>query len=105
MSGEGTEIGVAAGNGRSTKIKGVLLAGIDDGNVKEFVIEQIKIDTFKIRYSSEVELSEDKKRIIETEMKRYLEDGISIIFKRELRIERSKSGKLKQFISLIKDES
>ncbi len=77
----------------------------DDGNVKEFVIEQTQTDVFNIKYSSTIELSEDKKHHIEKEIKRYLEDGIRIYFKREPKIARSKSGKLKQFISLVKDES
>ena len=77
----------------------------DDGNVKEFVIEQLKKDTFKIKYSSDEELTSEKKTIITKEMERYLEPGIDIIFQRENRIQRSKSGKLKQFISHIKQDS
>lgn len=77
----------------------------DNGNVKEFVIEQHQKDLFKILYSSNLELTIDKKRIIEAEMKHYLEDGITINFERVTRIERSKSGKLKQFVSLLKADS
>lgn len=77
----------------------------NDGNVKEFVIEQIKKDTFKIIYSSDVELSHEKKSIIKKEMERYLEPGITIIFNRELKLKRSKSGKLRQFTSYIKQDS
>jgi len=77
----------------------------DDGNVKEFVIEQLKKDTFKIIYSSDKELSIEKIDIIKKEMERYLEPGIEIIFKREIKLQRSKSGKLKQFTSFIKQDS
>lgn len=77
----------------------------NDGNVKEFVIEQLKKDTFKIIYSSDVELSHEKKNIIKKEMERYLEPGITIIFNRELKLKRSKSGKLRQFTSHIKLDS
>lgn len=77
----------------------------DDGNVKEFVIEQLKKDTFKILYSSDEELSNEKMNIIKKEMERYLEPGIEIIFKRELKLKRSKSGKLRQFTSHIKQDS
>ncbi|WCO01632.1 phenylacetate--CoA ligase family protein [Psychroserpens ponticola] len=74
----------------------------DDGNVKEFIIEQLKTDTFKILYSSDKELSSEKMNIIKKEMERYLEPGIKIIFKQEQKLARSKSGKLRQFTSHIK---
>ena len=73
----------------------------DDGNVKEFVIEQHKKDAFKIIYVSSEELSEENKLIISNEMERYLEKGLQIIFERQNQLQRSKSGKLKQFSSLI----
>ena len=73
----------------------------DDGNVKEFIIEQIKTDTFKIIYVSAEKLSKEKMDIISNEMERYLENGLQIIFERQNELQRSKSGKLKQFSSLI----
>ena len=77
----------------------------DDGNVKEFVIEQLKKDTFKIIYSSDDELSHEKKSIIKKEMERYLEPGITVLFSREPILKRSKSGKLRQFTSHVKQDS
>lgn len=77
----------------------------DDGNVKEFVIEQLKKDLFKIIYSSEKDLNKEKIDAITKEMKRYLEPGIEIIFKRVKILERSNSGKLKQFTSQVKQDS
>lgn len=74
----------------------------DDGNVKEFVIEQLQKDTFKINYVSDLPLSEEKIKIITKEMTHYLEDGLVILFERKEQLERSKSGKLKQFSSLLK---
>ena len=74
----------------------------NDGNVKEFIIKQIKKDTFQIHYVSNNSLSEEKKAIIKAEMERYLESGLTILFERENELTRSKSGKLKQFSSLIK---
>ena len=74
----------------------------DDGNVKEFIIEQIELDTFKIIYSSESPISESKKDTIKNEMESYLEKGLTIQFERQEQMKRSKSGKLKQFSSLIK---
>ena len=73
----------------------------DDGNVKEFVIEQLKKDTFKIIYASAIDLSQTKMETIKIEMGNYLEKGLIIIFERQDKIERSKSGKLKQFSSLF----
>lgn len=72
-----------------------------DGSVKEFVIEQLKLDTFKIYYVSNEDISEEKVKLIKQEMENYLENGLTIIFQRQLQLKRSKSGKLKQFSSLI----
>ncbi len=77
----------------------------DDGNVKEFIIEQLEKETFKISYVSVQELSEDKIKTIKTEMENYLEKGLDIQFERSKQLQRSKSGKLKQFSSLLKQNS
>ncbi|MEO6348717.1 MAG: phenylacetate--CoA ligase family protein, partial [Aquaticitalea sp.] len=73
----------------------------DDGNVKEFVIDQLKKDTFKIMYVSTEPLAENKIKTITDEMARYLESGLTIQFERQEQLQRSKSGKLKQFSSLL----
>jgi phenylacetate-CoA ligase len=73
----------------------------DDGNVKEFIIEQHKKDSFKVIYVSSSEISDSKKNTIINEMETYLEKGLHIIFERKNQLQRSKSGKLKQFSSLI----
>jgi phenylacetate-CoA ligase len=77
----------------------------NDGNVSEFVIEQEALDHFIVRYVSKVELDDDEKAFISEEMVRYLEPGIMITFERVTILKRSKSGKLKQFTSLIKPNS
>ena len=74
----------------------------DDGNVKEFVIKQTKIDTFDIEYVSELELTTSQILNIEKAITTYLEDGLTFSFTRKEKLERSKSGKLKQFVSLVK---
>lgn len=74
----------------------------DDGNVKEFVIKQIKIDTFNIEYVSEFELSKVQIQQIEKAITTYLENNLTFSFVRKEKLERSKSGKLKQFVSIIK---
>ena len=77
----------------------------DDGNVKEFVIEQLERHLFKVTYVSEEELSEEKKNTITQEMERYLEKGLTITFERQHELKRSKSGKLKQFTSHVTSTS
>jgi phenylacetate-CoA ligase len=73
----------------------------DDGNVKEFIIKQTKIDTFDIEYVSEVELTKIQIQNIEKAITTYLESGLTFSFTRKKKLERSKSGKLKQFVSLV----
>ncbi len=73
----------------------------DDGNVKEFIVKQIKIDTFEVDYVSEIELSDSQILDIQKAITTYLESGLTFIFHRKEKLERSKSGKLKQFVSLI----
>jgi len=75
----------------------------DDGNVKEFVIKQIKVDLFEVDYVSETELNLAQIRKIEEAIALYLEKGLNFTFVRKEKLERSKSGKLKQFVSLIKE--
>jgi len=73
----------------------------DDGNVKEFVIKQTKINTFEIEYVSEVELNTNQIHNMEKAITTYLESGLILKFTRKEKLERNKSGKLKQFVSLI----
>ena len=73
----------------------------DDGNVKEFVIKQTKIDTFDIEYVSEKALTVAQIQAIEKAITTYLESGLTFNFLRRETLERSKSGKLKQFVSLL----
>jgi len=73
----------------------------DHGNVKEFVIEQLKLDSFKIIYASNSNLSESQIKTIEHAMEKYLEKGLNIYFERQDNLERSANGKLKQFSRLI----
>ena len=74
----------------------------DDGNVKEFVVKQTKIDTFDIEYVSQNKLTENQILNIEKAIATYLEPGLTFTFTRKEKLERNKSGKLKQFVSLIK---
>lgn len=73
----------------------------DDGNVKEFVVKQTKIDTFDIEYVSAIELTESQTQDIEKAITTYLETGLNFTFIKKDKLERGKSGKLKQFVSLL----
>ncbi|MFI1744769.1 phenylacetate--CoA ligase family protein [Thalassobellus sediminis] len=73
----------------------------DDGNVKEFIIEQLKLDTFKISYTSHTNLSEENFNNIKSAVSKYLEPNLIVLFERKQLLERSKSGKLKQFKSYL----
>lgn len=74
----------------------------DDATIKEFIIEQIDREVFKIYYVSTIKLSKEKIKIINLELERYLEKGLTILFERQDQLQRSKNGKLKQFSTLIK---
>lgn len=74
----------------------------DDGNVKEFIIKQTKIDTFEIEYVSHLALTDIQIQNIKKAIATYLENGLHFTFVRKEKLERSKSGKLKQFVSLLK---
>ena len=73
----------------------------DDGNVKEFVIKQTKIDSFDVEYVSESQLSEEQILKIKDAISLYLEPNLNFIFIRKKSLERTNRGKLKQFQSLI----
>ena len=73
----------------------------NDGSVSEFIIEQVTLSRFKIKYVSSLELTSKKKDAIMTEIEKYLEAGLSIDFERVDELKRTKAGKLKQFISMI----
>lgn len=75
-----------------------------DGKVKEFVIEQHSLSDFKVIYVSSVRLSGEMETLIKKEMTNYLESGLNITFEHRDEIKRSKSGKLKQFSSLIRNQ-
>jgi len=73
----------------------------DDGNVKEFLIIQTKIDTFEIEYVSETELTLAQINKIEEAITLYLEPNLHFTFSRKKTLERSNRGKLKQFTSRL----
>lgn len=73
----------------------------DDGNVKEFIIKQTKIDSFEIDYVSEIELTVTQIEKIKQAINLYLEPGLQFTFNRKELLQRTTRGKLKQFQSLL----
>ena len=73
----------------------------DNGNVKEFVIVQTALDRFKITYTSERELTIVEIETMKNALYTYLEKGLHLSFERVAVLDRSKRGKLKQFMSDI----
>lgn len=72
----------------------------DGGDITEFVVRQTRLDTFEIDYVGGNTLSQKRAQEIQKTVDTYLEPGLHIIFNKFDKIERSKSGKLKQFTSL-----
>jgi len=70
-------------------------------DVKEFIIEQHKINEFLILYKSDKELIKSKIDLIHNEVEKYLESNLNVFFKRKDNLNRSKNGKLKQFTSFL----
>ncbi|WP_281636826.1 phenylacetate--CoA ligase family protein [Flavobacterium marginilacus] len=73
----------------------------DDGNVKEFVIKQMKINAFEVEYVSDSELNEEQIEKINKAVSLYLEPNLLFTFNRKTTLERSNRGKLKQFTSFL----
>ena len=71
----------------------------EDGNVSEFVIEQTALDTFKVIYTAQRALTPEEEKIIKKATYTYLEEGITVLFEKVAIMDRSKRGKLKQFVS------
>lgn len=75
----------------------------ESGNIQEFKVIQTKIDTFEINYVSKEELTKEKKQSISETIEQFLEPGLTFNFHRKAQLDRSASGKLKQFVSLVKN--
>lgn len=73
----------------------------DDGNVKEFIIKQTKLDSFEIEYVSENELDSNQIEKIKEAITLYLEPNLNFTFTRKTVLERTNRGKLKQFKSYL----
>lgn len=73
----------------------------ESGNIKEFKVTQLKKDTFEINYVSDDTLTLERIQIITKILEQYLEKGLSFHFNRREQLDRTASGKLKQFVSMV----
>jgi phenylacetate-CoA ligase len=73
----------------------------NDGNVKQFVITQTKIDTFEIDYVANLELDLHQINKTESAISIYLEPNLNFIFNKKENLDRTNRGKLKQFSTMI----
>ena len=75
----------------------------ESGNIKEFKVVQANIDTFEINYVSHKALTVEKKQFIIKTLEQFLESGLTFNFNRKEKLDRTESGKLKQFVSLVEN--
>ena len=73
----------------------------DAGSIKEFVIIQTDLETFKIEYVSDHEFSPVQTQKILDAIETFVGKNLKVYFERKQVLKRNKSGKLKQFTSLI----
>lgn len=73
----------------------------DNSSVKEIKVEQTKVDRFEIHYTATNRFTENQEHTIKNALYDYLEPNLIISFHKFEQLQRSKSGKLKQFTSLI----
>lgn len=74
----------------------------DAGTIKEVKVVQTTLTSFEIHYASDNELSKKQVNSVKNALSEYLEPKLNISFHKFDQLKRSKSGKLKQFTSLIK---
>ena len=73
----------------------------DTGSTKEFVVTQTKMDSFEIEYVRDTDFNTEETTKIAEAVEKYVGKNLKVNFKRKQSLTRSKSGKLKQFTSLI----
>ena len=73
----------------------------DDGNVKEFIIKQNRIDSFEVEYVSKFELNPSQIKKIDNAIALYLEPNLKFSFIRKTNLDRTNRGKLKQFTAMV----
>jgi len=73
----------------------------ENSPIKEFVVEQHSLDDFLIKYVSSIGLSDAQKTEITKALNKYVGKNLKVEFKQLEVLDRSRRGKLKQFIKLF----
>ncbi len=73
----------------------------DAGSIKEFLIVQTELDKFKIEYVSEHEFTDVQVQKILSAIETFVGKNLHVEFEKIPILKRNKSGKLKQFTSII----
>ncbi|MCF4100658.1 phenylacetate--CoA ligase family protein [Gillisia sp. M10.2A] len=73
----------------------------DAGSIKEFLVIQTALNRFKIEYVSEQEFTGVQIEKILTAIETFIGKNLKVDFERKQILKRNKSGKLKQFTSMI----
>jgi phenylacetate-CoA ligase len=73
----------------------------EDLDILEFIVIQRESASFEIQYVSKRDMEQALKKKIQKSMDGYLEPGLTVIYTRHEFLDRSKRGKLKQFINEV----
>jgi phenylacetate-CoA ligase len=73
----------------------------EDLDILEFIVIQKELASFEIQYVSKSDMGDALKKEIQKSMDEYLEPGLAVIYTRHEFLDRSKRGKLKQFINEV----
>ncbi|MFB0905044.1 MAG: phenylacetate--CoA ligase family protein [Nonlabens sp.] len=73
----------------------------EDLDILEFIVIQKELASFEIQYVSKSDMGDALKKEIQKSMDEYLELGLAVIYTRHEFLDRSKRGKLKQFINEV----
>ena len=71
----------------------------DTANIKEFIVEQLAVDEFKVTYTADQIIGSGKEKAIKEALEKYVGTGLKISIVKVDQLDRGARGKLKQFIS------
>ncbi|WP_339609689.1 phenylacetate--CoA ligase family protein, partial [uncultured Planktosalinus sp.] len=75
----------------------------EESNVTEFVVVQIKKNSFEIKYTSRIPLNDKEEKAIRKALETYIGSGLNLNIKRVEILKRNRRGKLKQFTTLVNE--
>ncbi len=71
----------------------------DTANIKEFIVEQLAVNEFKVTYTADQTINSEKEKAIKQALEKYVGSGLHISIEKVDLLDRGARGKLKQFIS------